>query len=232
VGLGWARQAATRCDSLCWDGVGCAELAPQPLGCSEPKLPPLVLLCRFGGANRRAPAAAAGCGSGAAAGDSSDEDEEGAAAAAEAAMLTEEEALIVTNRLHQVGGAWLRHVFVWLALNCYCAPWGSEHQTPHLLASPSAGAASLDAAARQACASYHFNPALHLPPSPASAPQVLRPFMLRRMKETVASELPQKRECLLPGGLVNRSGKETVQLARFSMTHSPWLAGVQHMQLY
>lgn len=29
--------------------------------------------------------------------------------------------------------------------------------------------------------------------------QVLRPFMLRRLKETVATELPQKREHLLPG---------------------------------
>lgn len=39
-------------------------------------------------------------------------------------------------------------------------------------------------------------------PNPIStaAPQVLRPFMLRRLKETVASELPQKREHLLPGG--------------------------------
>ena len=31
--------------------------------------------------------------------------------------------------------------------------------------------------------------------------QVLRPFMLRRLKESVAKELPQKREHLLSGGL-------------------------------
>lgn len=40
-------------------------------------------------------------------------------------------------------------------------------------------------------------------------PQVLRPFMLRRLKETVASELPQKREHVLRGGCGADGRRET-----------------------
>lgn len=103
-------------------------------------------------------------------------DDEEDEAAADAAMLSEEEALIVTSRLHQVWwGESLQHV--------WC---GSVEMHPPAVACHFIGAQQ----AQHQIADLFS--------------QVLRPFMLRRLKQTVASELPQKvgrwfHVCRLPG---------------------------------
>ena len=94
----------------------------------------------------------------------------GASSSSSSALLHEEESLLVTNRLHQARPRSPLPPHQWATslkrVARFDHPWHSM-------------AAALQGADQK-------------PEGTASRMQVLRPFMLRRLKETVASELPSK----------------------------------------
>lgn len=112
-------------------------------------------------------------------GSSDEQDDE---AAADAAMLSQEEALIVTNRLHQVG-------------------WESTGlgQGSNIMRGCATQPSPRDRC-DDAVQPFAQSVTVHV--------QVLRPFMLRRLKETVASELPQKvrlHSCRIPHSITRHA---------------------------
>lgn len=85
-----------------------------------------------------------------------------------------------------------------------CTPCTLPSTHPHPLPHPTTPAAHANARTprtpcRRCCRTCKRR--THPLPHPPPLPQVLRPFMLRRLKEAVASELPGKREVVLRCGL-------------------------------
>ena len=97
----------------------------------------------------------------------------------ELSILSQEQQMLVTSRLHQVSGRGEGKAG-YVRVHVVCGVFGMR------CAHPSCWLAARSCAP-SCCTAHPSTPPPHPPPS-----QVLRPFLLRRLKESVASELPPK----------------------------------------